>query len=127
MDAGNALDEDRLAGPVVPHEGSHLARRHIEIDADEGLHGAEVLLDAPQSEERLGDGLRIQSCSAPPEAPIADYLGDYLEMPAATHCFSRPLAHNFAASTNPSLTTVEAMLAGVIQIGVSSTDGTCLF
>ena len=53
MDAGDALDEHRLARPVVADESGHLAGGHVEIDADEGLHRAKMLLDASDLQKRL--------------------------------------------------------------------------
>jgi hypothetical protein len=52
MDAGDALDQRRLARAVVAHQRHDLARRHVEVDLVEGLHGTEALGDAAQLEDR---------------------------------------------------------------------------
>ncbi len=59
IDAGDAFGEDRLAGAVVSSKGGHLARRKVQIDCVQGLHGAEVLLEASHLEQRLGRGGRV--------------------------------------------------------------------
>src|SRR5581483_3724134 len=51
VDAGDALDERRLAGAVVADEGHHLALAHLEIDVGQGLDGAEGLRHSAQLEE----------------------------------------------------------------------------
>jgi hypothetical protein len=52
VDAGDALDEHRLAGAVVADEGGHLARPHVEVHVDERLHRAEALGDALEPQQR---------------------------------------------------------------------------
>ena len=52
VDARDALDEHRLAGPVVADQGRDLARGHVEGDVGEGLDGPEVLLQPLQLEQR---------------------------------------------------------------------------
>ena len=51
VDAGDALDERRLAGAVVPDERHDLAVAHLEVDVREGLHGAERLREVADLEE----------------------------------------------------------------------------
>src|SRR5262249_47032397 len=46
VDAGDALDKRRLAGPVVSDEGHDLARVHVEVDVRKRLYGAESLVDS---------------------------------------------------------------------------------
>ena len=53
VDAGDALDQRRLAGAVVADEGHDLAGRDVEVDLVEGLDGAEALRDSAQLEDRL--------------------------------------------------------------------------
>ena len=50
VDARDGLDERRLAGAVVADQGDDLVRADVEVDAAEGLHGAEALGDPPQRE-----------------------------------------------------------------------------
>ena len=52
VDAGDALDQRRLAGAVVAHEGHDLAGAHLEVDVCQGLHRAEALRDPAQLERR---------------------------------------------------------------------------
>ena len=56
VDAGDALDQRRLAGAVVADERHDLAVAHLEVDVVERLHRAEVLRDAAQLERRGGGG-----------------------------------------------------------------------
>jgi hypothetical protein len=56
IDAGDAFGEDRLAGAVVSRKGGDLARGKVEVDCVQGLHGAEVLLEASHLEQGLGRG-----------------------------------------------------------------------
>ena len=53
VDAGDALDERRLAGAVVADERHDLARPNLEVDVGQGLHGAERLRDAAKLEEGM--------------------------------------------------------------------------
>ena len=46
VDAGDALDQHRLAGAVVAGQRRDLAGGDVEVDVGERLDGAEVLLDA---------------------------------------------------------------------------------
>src|SRR5207244_2342367 len=59
VDPGDALRQDRLAGPVVPHQRGRLSGRQVEVDVIEGLDRTEVLLDAPQREEGPRSGGRV--------------------------------------------------------------------
>ena len=52
IDADDALDQRRLAGPVVADESHDLAAADLEIDPVERLDGAEGLRDPPKLEER---------------------------------------------------------------------------
>jgi hypothetical protein len=52
VDAGDRLDERRLAGPVVAYEGDHLTGSHLEVDVLERLYRAEALADLLQREYR---------------------------------------------------------------------------
>jgi hypothetical protein len=54
MNAGDAFDEDGLAGAVVTAQRRHLAGAHLKIGAVQSLHGAEMLRNAVKSEQRLG-------------------------------------------------------------------------
>ena len=58
VDAGDHLDQRRLAGAVVADEPDDLAGVELEVDAVERLDGAEPLADALQREE----GSRWRSC-----------------------------------------------------------------
>jgi hypothetical protein len=53
VDPGDALDQDRFAGPIVAGQGGDLAGGNIEIYVDERMNGAEALTDAPKPEKRL--------------------------------------------------------------------------
>ena len=71
VDAGDALDERRLAGAVVADEGHDLAGRDVEVDLVERLHRAEAF-ETPRS-SRTGVSLTSLSSSSPvtgrPAAP----------------------------------------------------------
>ena len=54
MDAGDAFDQDRFAGPVVAHQRGHLTGRHVKIDTGEGLDCSEVFFYAPHLKQRCG-------------------------------------------------------------------------
>ena len=51
VDAGDALDERRLAGAVVADERHDLAGPHLEVDIGQRLHGAERLREVADLEE----------------------------------------------------------------------------
>ena len=51
VDATDALDQHRLAGAVVAGQGGDLPGRHHHVDVGEGLHRAEVLVEAAQLEQ----------------------------------------------------------------------------
>ena len=51
VDAADALDEHRLAGAVVAGQGGDLPGRHDQVDVGQGLHRAEVLVQAAQLEQ----------------------------------------------------------------------------
>ena len=51
VDAGDALDERRLAGAVVADERHDLARAHLEVDVGQRLHRAERLREVADLEE----------------------------------------------------------------------------
>ena len=50
VDAGDALDQHRLAGAVVADERGDLPGGDVEVDVRERLHGAEALADARAAE-----------------------------------------------------------------------------
>jgi hypothetical protein len=52
VDAGDALDQRRLAGAVVADERHHLAGGDVEVDLVERLDGAEALRDPPELQDR---------------------------------------------------------------------------
>ena len=54
VDAGDALDQGRLAGAVVSDEGHHLSGPDLELDFRERLHRAEALRDPVKLEQRCG-------------------------------------------------------------------------
>ena len=59
VDAGDRLDQRRLAGAVVADERHHLALAHLEVDVAQRLDGAERLRDPAELECRgvgHGDG-----------------------------------------------------------------------
>ena len=58
VDAGDALDQRRLAGAVVADERHHLACSHLEVDVGERLDRAEVLRHSAELEERFGGRVR---------------------------------------------------------------------
>jgi hypothetical protein len=53
VNAGYALDKHGLAGAVIADQSGHLPGRHVEVHVHERLHWAEVLVDAPQTQEGL--------------------------------------------------------------------------
>ena len=53
VDAGDRLDQRRLAGAVVTDEGGDLARVDLEVDVVQHLDGAEALVDSTQLEQWL--------------------------------------------------------------------------
>ena len=63
VDAGDALDQRRLAGAVVADERHDLARAHLEVDVDERLDRAEALRDAARLERRRRRGGRVSASS----------------------------------------------------------------
>jgi hypothetical protein len=67
-DSRDRLDQRRLAGAVVAHQGGDLAGRDVEVDVGQCPYRAEVLPHAAQPQERLRgvDGFRHQ-----PEIPAA--------------------------------------------------------
>jgi hypothetical protein len=52
MDAGQHLDEGRLARAVLPHQRMDLARPQPERDAAQRRHAVELLVDAGELEHR---------------------------------------------------------------------------
>jgi hypothetical protein len=46
-DAGQDLDQGRLAGAVLTEHSEHLARAQIEVDTPQCVHAAEPPADAP--------------------------------------------------------------------------------
>ena len=56
--AGQDLDERRLAGPVLPHQGVDFASRDIERRVAQGRHRAEALGDVAHAETRRWRGGR---------------------------------------------------------------------
>ncbi len=61
VDPRQHLHDGGLAGAVLPDEGVHLARRHGERGAADGVHGAEALVHALQGD---GRGARHEDASA---------------------------------------------------------------
>ena len=53
MHAHDDLDKGRLAGPIVSHEGRHLASNHVNASAAQGLHAAKGLPYVPQRQQHL--------------------------------------------------------------------------
>ena len=58
-DAGDGLDQRRLAGAVVADEGDDLAGVDVEVDVLERLHRPEALGDPAQLQEGTGAGRRL--------------------------------------------------------------------
>jgi hypothetical protein len=69
IDADNALDERRFAGPVVADQGHDLTATNLEIDAVESLNGAESFRDSPELEERSVSGGHYVEGGEGAEAP----------------------------------------------------------
>ena len=70
VDAGDALDQGRLARAVVPDEGHHLAGGDVEVDLVQGLDRAEALRDPAQLQKRRFAHLSSPSSFVPrPGAP----------------------------------------------------------
>ena len=61
MDAGDHLDQRRLAGAVVADEGDDLAGTNLEVDVLQRLDRAEALADALQREQRAVRGLHVSA------------------------------------------------------------------
>jgi hypothetical protein len=62
MDAGDALDQRRLAGAVVADEGHHLSGVHMEVHLVQGLDRTEVLGDPTQLQNRAVAHRILLSC-----------------------------------------------------------------
>ena len=56
MDAGEDLDQRRLAGAVGAEEGVDLAAPDRQVDAAQGLGAAEALVQIADDQQRLGRG-----------------------------------------------------------------------
>ena len=56
VDAGDALDQRRLAGAVVAHERHHLAGAHLEVDVGQRIDRTEALADSTRLERRRRGG-----------------------------------------------------------------------
>jgi hypothetical protein len=56
VDAGDGLDEGRLAGTVVADQRYDFGRIDIEVHIRQRLHGAKVLADVAELQERLAVG-----------------------------------------------------------------------
>src|SRR5262249_39550146 len=65
VDAGDDLDQRRLAGAVVADDRVHLVRRKLEVALRERDDVAEVLLDPVRLEERLTGGGVWHRCQRP--------------------------------------------------------------
>src|SRR5690606_34644130 len=52
VNAGETLDQRRLAGTIVADQRRHLAGIDTEIDVVQYVHGAEALVDAEHLEQR---------------------------------------------------------------------------
>jgi hypothetical protein len=62
VDAGNALDQRRLAGAVVAHQRHHLTGVHVEVHLVQGQHRTEVLRDPAQLQNRAVAHRILLSC-----------------------------------------------------------------
>ena len=103
VDAGDALDERRLARAVVADEGHHLAGAHLEVDVGQRLDGAEALRQPADLEDRRGRArlwcfgrrhLEERSEGAPmcPLRPLTSYLQYFLNAPTQTSLRFRNLS-----------------------------------
>ena len=76
VDAGDALDQRRLAGAVVADERHHLASAHLEVDVGQRLHGAERLGDTAKLEKgcvaHRGVSHTTERAEAPAWAPLSN-------------------------------------------------------
>ena len=83
VDAGDALDERRLAGTVVADERHDLAGPHLEVDVGQRLHRAERLREVADLEEwcvaHEWRVLREKRWRRAERASIACVLTDYLQ------------------------------------------------
>src|SRR5207244_9562967 len=70
VDSSYALDQGRLARPVVADERHDLSIAHIEVDVRERLHRAVRLRDASELEERFLAHSGGFPTTKPVEAPI---------------------------------------------------------
>ncbi len=62
VDAGEDLDERRLAGAVLPDEAVHLAGEQLDVAVLESVNGAEALLGVLEGEDRAWTGVSSRSC-----------------------------------------------------------------
>ena len=98
MDPGDALDERRLAGAVVPDERHDLAGAHLEVDVREGLHGPERLREVADLEEwRVAHEWRVlreavEACRGTPPRCSDAYLQYCLYSPEHTSLRLRNLS-----------------------------------
>ena len=54
VDAGEHLEQRRLAGAVLPHQRVHLAGAHVEVDVVQHTHAEERLADARHRQRQAG-------------------------------------------------------------------------
>jgi hypothetical protein len=74
VDAGEDLDEGRLAGAVLPDEAVHLTREELDVAVHERPHGAEALLCMLQREQwfRMCGGAQDARVERGRSGPAAD-------------------------------------------------------
>ena len=100
VDAGDALDQRRLAGAVVADERHDLAVAHLEVDVGERLHRPERLRDAAELEDRrLAHGVGFPTTQAgggargrPHLSVLFGYLQNCANSPTHTSLFFRNLS-----------------------------------
>ena len=117
VDPGDALDQHRLARAVVAGQRGHLAGRDVEIDVDERLHRAEVLVDPVQPEQWFAESL-IHRAAVPAPAQVDGSAHELLLDPGCgARGRDRRDAQRRAVFTAASLMTVAAMLSVVTHVG----------
>ncbi len=118
IDAGNALDQRRLAGAVVADEGHHLSSAHLEVDLVERLHGAERLRGVSHFKERgVGHEALVRSGRGGTAQSLPASVRGFYDDLQNSVCAVSPVQSSFFVR-NPSAITVSWMLSAVTPIGV---------
>ena len=82
--AGDGLEEGRLAGAVGAEDGDHLAFLHLEVDAEQDLHTAVAGVDAPTGQQRRGTD-RVRQTVGPNHVGLDGLPHAHRDQPAHRH------------------------------------------